>query len=74
MHRFKSRRFRTLVLGALVLLAITLGAGRPHSFTDPMTHADGGVMATWGPVTCAAWTWSQPQVVSTGPPVNCFRS
>lgn len=57
----------------LVVLAVLLALGRPTAFTDPMTHADGGVEATWGPVTCAVWTWSKPNVLTTGPPVNCFR-
>jgi hypothetical protein len=65
---------RRIVLGVLVVLAVVLAVGRPHGFTDPMTHRDGGVVATWGPVTCAAWTWSEPDVVTTGPPVNCFQT
>ena len=69
--RSKTMRWLSAVL---VVLAVLVVVGRPHAFTDPTTHADGGLVATWGPVTCAVWTWSQPDVVSTGPPFNCFST
>jgi hypothetical protein len=63
---------RKVLIALVVLLALIVLAGRPHAFTDPMTQADGGVLATWGPVTCAVWTWSEPQVqIEYTLPVNC---
>ena len=60
------------------LLTLTLAtiAGHPRQFSDPMTGGrDGGWLATWGPVTCAVWTWSRPEVVNTYVvPVNCSRT
>lgn len=59
----------------LGVVAIVLLAGQPKSFVDPMTHHDGGIKATWGPITCAVWTWSDPIVIETpGLPVNCSRT
>lgn len=55
----------------LAVIAIVLLVGRPHPFTDPMTHRDGGIEATWGPMTCAVWTWPYSDPQATGFPVNC---
>lgn len=64
---------KAVAVAALVasVIAMALMAGSPRQFTDPMTHRDGGWLVRWGPVTCAVWTWSDPDVQTTGLPVNC---
>lgn len=66
-----------LISGVVVLLMVAVVAiGQPREFRDPMTGGrDGGWMATWGSVTCAVWTWSEPQVHNTyAVPLNCSRT
>lgn len=71
-----TKKTSKLIVGlAIAAVIVAIAIGQPRPFTDPITHADGGVLATWGPITCAIWTWSGPQVVNSYVvPINCSRT